>query len=283
MVFEKVLQIILFIFYNADNTRLHKFFIKNISLCEAYALYLQKIINLCKNMYTVYLRENTVNRKQYVGQTGDFKVRNYKWNSLKERYANLFLTEDRAKYGLESFTTVVLAEVETQEEALKLEEYYIKAFNTIYPNGYNKSVGGKNNSGAPKGVPKTEETKRKLSEAHKGVLKSEETKRKMSEARKGEKNPNYGKHLTEDTKHKMSEAHKGKHFTEEHKRKMSEVRINGKCSKSVLQLDKDTLEVIRQWPSAHEVQRQLGYKQGGISKCCLGKCNQAYGFKWRYA
>ena len=56
-----------------------------------------------------------------------------------------------------------------------------------------------------------------------------------------------------------------------------------KTTKTVLQLNKDTGEVIKEWPSANEVQRQLGYKQGAISMCCLGKCNQAYGFKWQYA
>ena len=66
-------------------------------------------------------------------------------------------------------------------------------------------------------------------------------------------------------------------------KRSAESRINGKKSKRVLQLDKDTGEVIKQWPSVSEVQRQLGYKQSGISKCCLGKYNQAYGFKWSYA
>ena len=199
-------------------------------------LYLQKITKLCKIMYTVYLRENTVNGKQYVGQTEDFKVRNYQWNSLKETYANLFLTEERNQYGLDSFTTQVLAEVETQEEAWELEEYYIKELNTKYPNGYNKSKGGKCAGDALKGIPKTEEHKRKLSEVNKGIPKSEETKRKMGEAH----------------------------------------------SKPVLQLNKNTLEIIKQWSSTNEVQRQLGYSQANISACCMGKRKSAYGFKWSY-
>jgi len=39
-----------------------------------------------------------------------------------------------------------------------------------------------------------------MSEAHKGRKKSEETKRKISEAQKGEKHPNYGKHFSKETK-----------------------------------------------------------------------------------
>ena len=53
------------------------------------------------------------------------------------------------------------------------------------------------------------------SKANKGKKRSEETRRKMSEAMKGkhtgENNPFYGKHLSEEQKKKLSEAHKGKY------------------------------------------------------------------------
>lgn len=207
-------------------------------------------------MYTVYLRTNTVNAMQYVGQTGDFKQRNRQWKCFKKSYANKYIDNDRATYGLESFTTQVLAEVETEEEALELEEHYINELNTLYPQGYNITVGGKKNNGAPKG------------ENHPfyGKYHTEEAKHKMSEAKKSEKNPNYGKHRTDETK-----------------RKIGDTNTNGKCSKSVLQLDKVTGEVIRQWPSTMEIERQLGYKHSNISQCCKGKFEQRYGYKWQYA
>ena len=52
---------------------------------------------------------------------------------------------------------------------------------------------------------------------NKGVPHTEETRRKMSEAKKGKTR----KPFSEETRRKMSEAHKGKIFTEEHKQKMS--------------------------------------------------------------
>ena len=83
------------------------------------------------------------------------------------------------------------------------------------------------------------------------------------------------------TLHRMSETHKGKtpwikgkHHTEETKRKLS---------KTVLQIDKNTGEVIREFPSIMEVHRQLGFSQGHISQCCNGKRKTCGGFKWRYA
>ena len=62
----------------------------------------------------------------------------------------------------------------------------------------------------------SDSTKKKLSDTGKGKPKSEEAKKKMSEAKKdrytGENNSFYGKHHSEEAKKKMSEANKGKHW-----------------------------------------------------------------------
>lgn len=52
-------------------------------------------------------------------------------------------------------------------------------------------------------------------------------------------------------------------------------------SKTVYQYDLNG-NFIQEWPSAYEIQRQTGYKQGVICRCCLGKRKQAYGFIWSY-
>ena len=52
-------------------------------------------------------------------------------------------------------------------------------------------------------------------------------------------------------------------------------------SKIVLQYSLDGT-FIKEYPSIREVERQLGFAQGNISHCCLGKYNQAYGYKWLY-
>jgi len=57
--------------------------------------------------------------------------------------------------------------------------------------------------------------------------------------------------------------------------------INGKQSKPVLQLMKDG-SLVRIWPSASEVERQLHFSTSHISKCCRGKLHSAYGYKWCY-
>lgn len=203
-------------------------------------------------MYTVYLRTNTINEKQYVGQTSNFTRRNWDWNTLSQHYANNFLAQERNKYGLENFKTEILAEVETQEEAWELEKKFIKELNTKVPNGYNMTDGGD----GVNGLSWSEESKRKQSEKSKGRHPSEETRKKMSKSHSGEKHWNYGRH-----------------WSDEYKRKQSRL---------VLQIDKNTNEVIAEFPSTMEVERQLGFNHSYITRCCNGFFKQAYGFKWSY-
>ena len=61
-----------------------------------------------------------------------------------------------------------------------------------------------------------------------------------------------------------------------------EKQINGKKSKSVLQIDKNTNKIIAEFPSTNEVQRKLGFKQTDISRCCRGKRKTCGGFKWEF-
>ena len=164
----------------------------------------------------------------------------------------------------------------SEEEMCSDEQYYIKLFKTLWPNGYNLTEGGD-------GVIPCEEVRKKISETKKGKIFSEEHKKKLSFARKGIPSPNKGKHLSEDYKRKISDSKKGKmvgdknpfygkHHTEEFKKKMS---------KKVLQFTLDGV-FIREWESTMECERN-GFNHSAVGKCCQGKRKSAYGFKWCYA
>lgn len=88
------------------------------------------------------------------------------------------------------------------------------------------------------------------------------------------------------TKKHISEAQKGKKFpprSEEWRRKIGEGnKNNSKISKVVLQIDRYTNEIINEFPSIMEVERQLDFANTNISACCLGKRKTAYGYKWSF-
>lgn len=83
----------------------------------------------------------------------------------------------------------------------------------------------------------SKETREKISIAKKGIKRSEDVRKKISEGHKrwhkdhpnalaGKNNPLYGKHHSQETRKKISEALLGKTFSEEHRRKISE-RMKG--------------------------------------------------------
>ena len=158
----------------------------------------------------IYMIQNKVNNKMYIGQAVDIEKRwnDHIWNLNNKRNENRHFINAWYKYGEENFKFTIL--LECKESDLNMyEEYYIFELMTYDPRvGYNKNYGG--DSGRP-----TEEAKRKMSEAQKGKQLSEEHKRKISESQKG-------KQLSEEHKRKISEYRKGKQHTGETKRKISE-------------------------------------------------------------
>lgn len=86
-----------------------------------------------------------------------------------------------------------------------------------------------------------------------------------------------GKKHSEEAKKKMSEAHKGEKC-------YLYGKTGEKChnSKPILQIDKQTGEIIKTWPCAREVERVLGINNGHISECCSGKLKSCGGYIWRY-
>lgn len=63
--------------------------------------------------------------------------------------------------------------------------------------------------------------------------------------------------------------------------RMSESQINNsKRSKVVYQYSMDNI-FIKEWPSAREIERQLGYIATDICACCRGIRKTAYGYIWK--
>ena len=210
----------------------------------------------------------------------------------------------------------------SEEEMCSDEQYYIKFFKTLWPNGYNLTEGGEGEIPCEETRRKLsesikekfiydEEYRRKISEAHKNI--SDDVRRKYSETRKklyssGMKHPMLGKQHSDESKKKMSESHKGKpshrkgkQLSEQIKKKISEAN-KGKIppNKGIPMSEEEkkkmrngkrskkvlqlslTGELIREWPSVRECGRN-GFDRSSVTACCKGKQKSHKGFKWCYA
>lgn len=88
---------------------------------------------------SIYVIENDINDKKYVGQSKNPKKR---FETHCKRSADSLLSEAILKYGKEHFFLRILEEdVENYDDR---EKYWIKELNTLAPYGYNISEGGSN-------------------------------------------------------------------------------------------------------------------------------------------
>ena len=111
----------------------------------------------------------------YIGQTNSIKDR---WKPSAYKNCRKFYNAIQ-HYGWENFSHTILMNNLTLEEANKLEEYYIKKYNSI-ENGFNLNSGGDNKL-------HSQETKDKMSETRKGVPHSKEHCEAISKALTGKK------------------------------------------------------------------------------------------------
>lgn len=147
----------------------------------------------------IYKISNLVNNKIYIGQTIESLAKRWKrhtWISTKNRNA-MAITNAIIKYGEENFIIEEIDNAQNIDELNKKEEYYIRYYNCISPNGYNIKYGGDNNKMSEEtklkisisntGKTISEETRKKLSDSHKGWVPSEETRQKWRDAFSGKK------------------------------------------------------------------------------------------------
>lgn len=172
----------------------------------------------------IYIIENSVSGKVYIGQSSDLARRNIDHFSylLRGRHDNRHLQNAYNKYGKKAFNFRVLLLCETWEltryEQLIVDIHSPEILYNICTECVDSALG----------IRRTAETKEKISKANSGVNHpgygrpgtmlgrrlSAETKEKISKA-------NLGKRLSSETKKKISKARRGYSHTAESREKMS--------------------------------------------------------------
>ena len=193
-------------------------------------------------MYFIYIIENLVDSKSYVGQTAnpDFRWRKHRKASLDCPYLHRAIR----KHGRKQFNFSIIESCGPIDQANEKEAYWIKELDTLAPNGYNLKAGGL--GGGPDspetrlrkslskrgeknsfyGHKHSEETKRKISQTKTGVpikVSSEDRERRrkfMAELRKHD----IGRKFSKEHRLNIAAGQRGRTHSQEAKRKMSEAR-----------------------------------------------------------
>lgn len=209
----------------------------------------------------IYKITNTITGDYYIGSACNISNR---WSLHRRTLANnkhhsIHLQRAYNKYGAEYFKFSVLEYCE-KEKLIEREQYYIDSKRPSYnilPI-----------AGSSLGIKRSEEAKRKMSEAWKTRLPvSDETRHKMSDAQKG-------KHPTEEAIYKRSEALKGRHLSEEHKRKISEIRKGVPLSEETKHKISEALSGERNYLFGKHLLEETKHKLSELNK---GELNPNFG------
>lgn len=129
--------------------------------------------------YVVYIHQNKVNGKRYIGITNNVLKR---WYGNGKKYENCpIFNAAIKKYGWENFYHVVIVSGLSLEEANILEQFYIGQYRTREKErGYNIQPGG-HFVPSMSGKHHSKEAKRKIGNANKGKAHSEKQNKQHSE------------------------------------------------------------------------------------------------------
>ncbi len=207
--------------------------------------------------FKVY-KHTAPNGKVYFGITSQPVKR--RWQRGHGYAGNEHFTRAIMKYGWDNIRHEVLFTGLSMEIAVQLEKYLITEYKSYNPAfGYNMYIGG-------------------------GPIRKccWQTRAKMSRA--AVENDNADRLHTKEVVAKRAISQKGRVVSAETRRRIGDSHRGAKSvsAKRVLQLDLSG-NVLRLWSSIMGIEREYGYKNASISRCCKGKRPTAYGYIWRYA
>ena len=218
--------------------------------------------------YTLYMHTNSVNGKHYIGITR--QQLKYRWRSDGSGYyKSPHFYRAILKYGWENFVHTILAENLTKQEAIDMETEYIKKHNTQDKRyGYNMTAGGEGTSEYT--IPK--ESVERRAAMMRGIPKSAEQRRKISES-------NMGKHPSEEKLEKLRISHLGHAST---KNQMEALRIGWEYGKKpVYSIDENGNRT--DYCSTSEAARVLNFKHLSKNfKRIVDNHHKACGCYWYY-
>lgn len=208
----------------------------------------------------IYKITNVINGKIYIGktlQTIEERWKTHCYDYLKTTEEKRPLYSAMKKYGIQNFIIEEVEEVIDINLINEREQYWIEYYGS-FKNGYNATKGGDGKHYADYELIYNLYTKENLT---------------------------YEK-IHEITGYDAKTIQTALNIFNISKENIDKNRIK-KLSKPVIQIDKDTDEIINIFPSCSEAYRQItGTKgktgNGAISAVCKGNRKTAHGYKWKY-
>lgn len=221
----------------------------------------------------IYKITNLITGMLYIGQTIDTMEQRFSNHCSRKTGLN-YLQNSIKAHGRVNFTVEKIAEAENVDDLNNLEIHFIKELNTLWPNGYNLTEGGRSGK-------RSEESKRTASRVRKGIPSPKKGKKygpcpKISLAQKGKKkgprNPEFihkpmlGKNHSQETKDKISKNLMGHNFSP----KRAVISTNIKTNE------------CKSFESIKAASISLNVHKNGISNNLSGLASHAGGFKFQY-
>ena len=203
-------------------------------------------------MAYIYKIINDINDKVYIGKTQfsiEKRFNEHCKDAFRIKNEKRPLYNAMQKYGIQYFHIELIEETENPEER---EKYWIQQYDS-FKNGYNATLGGDGKQyrdyDAVYALYQTGKTIKEISQ----IL-------------------HYDQQTCRAALDKFNVSNQ-----ERVQRKIE------KDQKSVIQIDKDTNQILKIYPSIAEAYRALGKQHSGhIASVCNGIRNTAYGYKWKY-
>lgn len=207
--------------------------------------------------------------KIYIGQSINIERRFGEYKRIQKRSAGRKLINSLLKYGVDNHIFEIIEEC--QIEKLHEQEYHWKLYYKSVENGLNCDYF--DNSGGPR----SEETKRKISEATKGKKRTEKTKQKLRKPKTELHKQNISKakqNISEETKRKISEGKKGKTPNRDYKEWAKTRTI------PILQYDLQG-NFIQRWDGVKIAAAYLGCDPTTITANLRGITKKGFGYIWK--
>lgn len=240
----------------------------------------------------IYKITNTVNNKSYIGVTSEM-VAQSRWKghirAINRGKGCPALGAAIKKHGIKVFTFAILI-ICFDSDIYKFEPEYIKKYNTLVPNGYNISAGGRGSKGFT-GKTHTAEARAVIGKKSAERFADPEERKAASERAKASSDSakiSEAVRSSEKWQAAVREKRVGTNpKTTGHTKKISDsmkeyytAHAHVSC-KAVAQYEKGKL--VGTYISITEAAKETGASQTTIRRCLADPSRQAGGYHWKYA